>query len=146
MFYRGNCQRDLAKGHNPLPFPAPGEDVVERPFFFFFFQFPLRIDNSGCRLHKQSGDNSGSPQGILPSTIQKKVRICLYQLVYDTWQNYFFYKNGEFKIDFFTYIILTRISHLILDLHLPTLQYGQKTFLSRELCLRFLIYVFVLIL
>ena len=43
---------------------------------------PLRIDNSGWQLHKQSGDNSGSPQGILSSmarmaelTILQKWRI-----------------------------------------------------------------------
>ena len=35
---------------------------------------------------------------------QKITRIFPNQLIYDTRQNYLFYKNGKFKIDFSTYI------------------------------------------
>ena len=43
-------------------------------------------------------------KGFYQAIYQKNARIVLYQMVYDTWQNEIFYKNGEFKIDFFTYI------------------------------------------
>ena len=41
----------------------------------------LRIDNSGWQLPKQSGDNPGSPQGILSSNIPIKMP----ELFYISW-------------------------------------------------------------
>ena len=45
-------------------------------------------------------------KGFYQAIYQRNARIFLYQLVYDTWQNQLFYKNGEFKIDFFNYVFL----------------------------------------
>ena len=50
-------------------------------------------------------------KGFCEAIHQEKARIFLHQLIYDTWQNYLFYKNDKFIIDFSTYIFLTRISH-----------------------------------
>ena len=52
-------------------------------------------------------------QGFCEATHQKKSRIVRHQLIYDTWQNYSFYKNGKFIIDFSTYILNTDISFSI---------------------------------
>ena len=44
-------------------------------------------------------------KGFCEAIHQKKAIIFLNQLIYDTWQNYIFYKNGKFIIDFSTYIL-----------------------------------------
>ena len=62
-------------------------------------------------------------KGFCEAIHQKKAKIFLHQLIYDTWQNNSFYNNGKFIIDFSPYIFLTQISHLVLDLHLSTSQY-----------------------
>ena len=91
----------------------------------------LRIDTSGWALCKKNGDISGSDQGILLTYISNESLFFLYLLIYHICKRYLYYENREFITKFSTFIFLTWISRLILDLHIPNLRlYRRHSYLG----------------